>query len=129
MFDLRQYPLKIRIFYVFKGQLKFTSTYYTRFKSQFLKQQVDQMYIVNIFRFKESTHLRKHLYTHTGERPHFCSYCSKGFQTSSDLKRHKKTRVHQERVDQCNAERNHSNPETPTEKSNFFYLKSCTGFF
>lgn len=68
-------------------------------------------------RFKESTHLRKHLYTHTGERPHFCSYCSKGFQTSSDLKRHKKTRVHQERVDQCNAERSHPTPQTPTDKN------------
>jgi hypothetical protein len=37
----------------------------------------------------------------SGERPHFCSLCNKGFQTSSDLKRHKRTRVHQERVEQA----------------------------
>ena len=86
------------------------------------KQTHSYINSIPMFRFKESTHLRKHLYTHTGERPHFCSYCSKGFQTSSDLKRHKKTRVHQERVDQCNAERVNSNPETPTEKSNILII-------
>ena len=38
-----------------------------------------------------------------GERPHFCKLCGKGFQTSSDLKRHKRTRVHQEKVEQVAA--------------------------
>lgn len=38
-------------------------------------------------------------YYFAGERPHYCTLCNKGFQTSSDLKRHKKTRVHQERVE------------------------------
>ena len=69
-------------------------------------------YIFIYSRFKESTHLRKHLYTHTGERPHFCTHCNKGFQTSSDLKRHKKTRVHQERVDQAEAAGN-KDPAAP----------------
>ena len=43
-------------------------------------------------------------YTATGERPHFCKLCGKGFQTSSDLKRHKRTRVHQEKVEQVAAQ-------------------------
>merc|ERR1719369_919636 len=66
-------------------------------------------------RFKESTHLRKHLYTHTGERPHYCHLCTKGFQTSSDLKRHKRTRVHQERIEQLNSGRLSDNDGAPMD--------------
>jgi hypothetical protein len=40
--------------------------------------------------------------------------CDKGFQTSSDLKRHKRTRVHQERVEQLKT----GNDGTPNDASN-----------
>jgi len=74
-------------------------------------------------RFKESTHLRKHLYTHTGERPHYCQLCEKGFQTSSDLKRHKRTRVHQERVEQVkgNGDETGSGADTSADASTTEY--------
>lgn len=51
--------------------------------------------------------------TPSGERPHYCQLCNKGFQTSSDLKRHKRTRVHQERVEQVTAAGGTIPPDEP----------------
>ena len=36
----------------------------------------------------------------SGYRPHFCKVCVKGFQTNSDLKRHEKTQVHKEMLEE-----------------------------
>ena len=56
----------------------------------------------------------------SGERPHYCTLCDKGFQTSSDLKRHKRTRVHQERVEQLKAEGGAGDTSNPDNSNNDF---------
>ena len=77
------------------------------FENIYTRTLVSPFSILRSYRSKDNDSISNYgLYIHghkfsLGERPHYCSLCNKGFQTSSDLKRHKRTRVHQERVEQA----------------------------